>query len=401
MTEPVGGGAFARADRAVSSYRSLQLDVFRALAAVFMIVNHSGNQLLWREGSGDWPSSLVFIGSAAPALFFFATGVGSGISPGRVEAVGSMLHKVLLLLLADMLLNWSSGNPLRFDFFGFAAVATLALFLVRRTRYPVVYASLLLALVLGARFGLVPFVRGRIPADSVLAFVTGIEPVQGVSYPLGPWLAFPLMGFLAGRRWRRGVTSEELSVVSLMAVLTLGVAAVLAERGAPVFRWGSVSIAYFLCAVGIIAASWLLSSGVSRCLPALSRAIALRGAASLLIVPLHYGILGLLEELDPSLWNPAVWLVTTVVLAGVVLSISRAAIAWAGRLPVPGLSTQALVALVACTAAFAALILASPLVRLEIASLGEVVIGGLLLWSGRTAHRMPGMDSRRGSVRLP
>ncbi len=391
----------APADGAAGAYRSLQLDVFRALAAVFMIVNHSGIQLLWRGGAGDWPATLVFIGSAAPALFFFATGVGSGLSAGRAEAVGAMLHKVLLLLLADTLLNWSTGNLLRFDFFGFAAVATLALFLVRRTRHPVAFASLLLVLVLGARFGLVPFVRGRIPADSVAAFVTGIAPVQGVSYPLGPWLAFPLMGFLVGRRWRQGVTPEELGVVSLVALLTLAAAAVLAERGAPVFRWGSVSIAYLLCAVGIIAASWLLSSGVARWLPAFSRAVALRGAASLLIVPLHYGILGLLEELGPSAWSPAVWLATTVVLAGAVLLASRAVIAWARRLAVPGLPAQALIAGVACVAAFAALLLASPLVRLEVASLGEVVIGGLLLWSGRTVARKPGMDPRRGSAGLP
>lgn len=401
MTELVAVRASGRADGAAGAHRSLQLDVFRALAAVFMIVNHAGNQLLWRGGAGDWPAALVFIGSAAPALFFFASGVGSGLSARAGEAPGAMLQKVVLLLLADMLLNWSSGNLWRFDFFGFAAVTTLVLFLVRRTRHPVAVASLLLALVVAARFGLVPFVRGRIPADSVLAFVTGIEPVRGVSYPLGPWLAFPLMGFLAGRRWRSGVTVEELGVAASTAVLGLVASALLAARGAPVFRWGSVSIAYFLCAIGIIAAAWLLADAIARWLPALSRAVALRGPTSLLIVPLHYGLLGLLEEIDPAVWSSTVWLVTTLLLACVVLLISRVIVAWAGRLAVPGVPAQALVAAVACGAAFAALLWGPPLVRLEVASLGEVAIGCLLLWSGRAATRKSGMASSGASVRLP
>ncbi len=371
-------------DVAAGARRSRQLDLFRGLAALCMIVNHAGNQLLRGEAfAGGWPTWLVFVGSAAPALYFFASGVGSGLSRSDGDGPGGMLRKVVLLLLADLLLNWSTGIVLGFDFFGFAALSTAVLFLVRRSKAPERVATLLVLAVLAARYGLAPIARGGIPAGSFLAFITGIEPVDHVSYPLGPWLAFPLLGFLVGRRWPEEGVALELRVVGGAAIACLAVSVALAARGAPVFRWGSVSLAYFLCAIAIVGVAWLGAGRACRAAPRGFQGAFLRGPASLLVVPLHYGLLGLLEAISAPPWSPAAWATATAILAMAVFFLARSLVAGAGRLPVPAGVTQVAVAATACLAAGGAFVQGGPLVRLELCSVGQVVVALLLLWSTR------------------
>ncbi len=388
LAQPANGSA-------MSGRRSHQLDLFRGLAAILMIVNHAGYQLLGADAvGGGWPTWLVFVGSAAPALFFFATGVGSGLAAGDGEPAASALRKIVLLLLADALLNWSTGTLLGLDFFGFAAVSTATLFGVRRARRPERVAGVLLALVLIARFGLAPVVHGRIPDDSLLAFVTGNAAVHHISYPLGPWLAFPLLGFLIGRRWRQAGSSQEAWIVGITAASCLASSALLAACGAPVFRWSSVSIAYFLCAVGIVAAAWLLAERAVVALPAMAQRTSLRGPASLLIVPLHYGILGVLETLSTPPWDVAAWAPVTIALVLVVFVLSRTLVSNARRLAVPGPVVQVAIAAVAAVAGLVAWHEAPPLPRLELCSAGQVVIALLLLWSSnkRGTSRRAGSD---------
>jgi uncharacterized membrane protein len=367
---------------ASSARRSRQLDLFRGIAAIFMIVNHAGYQLLGAGAvDGGWPTWLVFVGSAAPALFFFATGVGSGLGAGRGEPWPSALRKVVLLLLADALLNWSTGTLLGLDFFGFAAVATATMFAIRRTGSPMRVAAALLVLVLAMRFGLVSMAHGRIEADSLLAFITGNAPVRHVSYPLGPWLAFPLLGFLVGRQWRQGASAQEAWVVGGTAGLCLALSALLVVHGAVVFRWGSVSIAYFLCAVGIVALAWSCADRLVGALSALAQRASLRGPASLLIVPLHYAILGVLEALAPPPWDAGAWAPATIALVFAVFLLSRTLVAHAGRIAVPGDLVQAGVAVIAAAVGLLAWRYWPPLPRLEAGSAGQVIIALLLLWS--------------------
>jgi len=369
--------------------RSLQLDAFRGLAAVFMIVNHAGYELLGAAASSPgWQSWLVFVGSAAPALFFFATGVGTGFGAGGREAWASMLRKVVLLLAANLLMSWGGGGSLNFDFFGFAALSTFVLFLVRRAPRPVATAWLVLALVIFMRFGLAPLARGHIERNTFAAFVTGIEPCWFVSYPVGPWLAFPLMGFLLGRAWPAGGHGEQ-RVIAALGLVALGVSTFMAYRGAPVFRWASVSIAYFLSAIGIVALAWLAAGWLARARPPTAAALALRGPSSLLIVPLHYGALGLIRAAWPAPLDLAAWLVATTLLAAGVLLLSRAVVAWARSRQVPAMSSQSAYFLAVIILSGMARAFAPPLVRLEVCSLGEVVLGLLLLWPNKTSIGRP------------
>src|SRR5206468_1128746 len=99
----------------------------------------------------------------------------------------------------------------------------------------------------------------------------------------------------------------EAWIVAATAGLCLALSALLIAQGAVVFRWGSVSIAYFLCAVGIVALAWSCADRLVGALPAMVQRASLRGPASLLIVPLHYAILGALEALSPPPWEAAAW----------------------------------------------------------------------------------------------
>ena len=351
-----------------------------------MVVNHAGYQLLGHAAAGDgWPSWLVFVGSAAPALFFFATGVGAGLSNGRPDSVAAVARKVLLLLVADMLMNWGNGTLFGLDFFGFAAVSTAVLFASRRTRRPGRAAAVLLVLVVTARFGLAVVMPDRHANGFAFAFITGIGLAPHISYPLCPWLAFPLLGFLVGRQWRDSGSPNESGLIGTGAVVCVLLSVALAAHGAPVFRWGSVSLAYFLCAIGIVGLAWLVAAQVARALPSMALAMSLRGPASLLIVPLHYGALGMLEYAAEPPWNLFAWGLATLLLIVAVLLFARYLVSGASRFPVPGLAAQVFLAVTACGCGLMAFTLAPPLGRLEACSAGDVIIALLLLWSSQTS----------------
>ena len=106
-----------------------ELDVLRGMAAVLMIVNHAGYRLLSpQDALNSWVSPGVFLGSFAPAVFFFATGFGIGLSrsvlPARLDWTG-LAWKAALLTVADQFFYWSKGVRLGLDFFSFIAIATV------------------------------------------------------------------------------------------------------------------------------------------------------------------------------------------------------------------------------------------------------------------------------------
>jgi hypothetical protein len=296
-------------------------------------------------------------------------------------------------------MSWSGGGSLNFDFFGFAALATLVLFLVRRAARPVAVAWLLLAAVLFMRFGLAPFARGHVAPNTLAAFITGIAPCWFVSYPIGPWLAFPLLGFLLCRRWPVG-SSGERRLVGCVAIVTLAAAVLMAHRGAPVFRWASVSLAYFFCAVGIIAVAWLVMEWLARRGAGAAGALALRGPSSLLIVPLHYGILGALRALWPAPLDVATWVAVVALLVCGVLLLSRSLVDWMGRRSRASASLQVAVFAGTLAVAGTTYVVGSPLWRLEVCSLGEVVMGLLLLWSNKRPVSRALADTRLESPGL-
>jgi hypothetical protein len=292
-----------------------ELDLFRGLAAVLMIVNHAGFQL-WNhaEAFGPLASSVLLLSSAAPALFFFATGLGVGLRPTcDRHTLADTALKAALLLLADQVVFWRSGAMGGLDFFSFIAGSMLIVTLLRLTRHPGRWATTAAIAVLALRFGLGPALSAHLPPTGLLAALFGVRGQAGVSYPVSPWLVYPLMGLVVGIAYRThvpstastqtGASTHALSqlrsspfaiAVAVTLLGGLGTAA-LTLSGAVFFRWGSMSAAYFVLTVALLGLGWAISVSVSRLAPSAARALSVRGVAAFLIVPFHYGLIELLR----------------------------------------------------------------------------------------------------------
>lgn len=370
----------------INAHASRQLDLFRGFAAILMVLNHAGYELLSPSNSGfGFDGALVFLGSAAPALFFSATGIGAGLSRQGAPYWPGVWRKVLLLLLADLFLNWSVRRWLGLDFFGFCAVSMLAVAAVSMSRRPVLVACAAIAACLASRYCFVPALEPLAFRYPAVAFVTGIGGVVGVSYPLGPWLAFPLGGFVLGGLYSKDSGRRIAVFLWIGAVICLGAAVSIVARGGALHRWNSVSIAYFFFAVGFVGVMWLSAGWLSRDADTLAvRAIAMRGPASLLVVPLHYALLGIAVAWVGRPWNPSWWPVLAVVLCAVVLKAAR----WmaSGLLRATageGFARGWLPALAPALALAAwAVVSAPPLICLLAGCAGEVLVAGNLTRRG-------------------
>jgi Heparan-alpha-glucosaminide N-acetyltransferase, catalytic len=276
--------ADARAERA-------DVNVLRGLAGLYMVIHHVWARYpLPVSGLGR---ALVELGSCAPVLFFFVTGVGYGVQGSRRGALAaSTVKKVALLLLADHLLNLRSNRLIGLDFLGFIAISMLVLEWIARRKRPAVVALALAFAVVAARYGLGAkgaLLRLGLDGDGAAWFeiAVGAKGVLGVSYPPCPWLAYPLLGFALARtgpalgRWR---------FLLGVAAVTLGSGAsalLFARAGLAFFRWGTVSVAFFAVSFAALGGSIAAALVITR-LPRAAAALSLRGVAALVVVPVHY-----------------------------------------------------------------------------------------------------------------
>ena len=351
-----------------------------------MVLNHAGFQWLAAiDATTGIDGAAVFLGSAAPALFFLATGVGMGLSRRSAVDWPGIARKVVLLLIADLFLGWSVHRWIGLDFFAFCAISMLAVALVTATRHPVVTAALAIAACLLVRYAFVTRLQPLAADYPVVAFVSGIDGVVDVSYPLSPWLVFPLAGFILGRlcapRDGADPTPAPRIGVAVLAACSGALAWWLDSRGAVMHRWNTVSVAYFLFAIAFVGAVWLLADALA--VPSGSQVISAlrtRGPASLLIVPVHYALIGIAAAVFQPPWNAQAWLPAALVLCAVALASSK----WLGNclrrwVESPRVSRGVAFALPAWAAVTAACVVAAPpLACLLVACLGQVLVAANL-----------------------
>jgi Heparan-alpha-glucosaminide N-acetyltransferase, catalytic len=292
-----------------------ELDVLRMLAAALMVANHAG--VAWLEPAAQRAGvtgALTFAGGFAPVVFFCVTGMGRGLRAGATGGDDRIktLQKAALLFLSDAAMWLAPDRWLGLDFLGFIALSSLLVDdFARRARW-VASALIALAGCVSLRFVLGPAMQDFLPRAleaAPLRAVLGVAAVEGVSYPLSPWLAFPLLGMLAAgltaRRRSAGSDSRRRSLMACAAaalVATLGCALFVA-RGFVFHRWGTMSFAYFGASLGVLAAAFALALGLA---PYAATArwrplLALGGSASLVVVPVHYGLTGAIGYF----WKPA------------------------------------------------------------------------------------------------
>ena len=279
-----------------------ELDLLRSLAATFMVLNHAAVRAVGDSGPG-LISALGFIGSFAPVLFFFLTGLGYGVqSVGRPGPRGhSYVLKVLVLLAADAMMWARPGTYVGLDFLGFIGLSMLLLEWVRRTPRSGLVAAILAAVVFAAKFAVGQVVKHWIAVDSGnwLGIILGISYLRGVSYLPCPWLAYPLIGYVLGRvaAWRGDPNNRHTLAVLMsllgFAVFTSVTTCVLVARGAMLFRWGLMSVTYFVASLAVLASGLALVVGISsaRALRPMVIWVALSGVRSFAIVPLHFALL--------------------------------------------------------------------------------------------------------------
>lgn len=274
-----------------------ELDLLRGLAALLMIFNHAGYRLLSASGAASGPSGIaVFVGSFAPVLFFFATGLGVGLG-NSPPAMRSVVLKALLLVVADQLFFWQREALWGMDFLGFIAVSSVLVSGLSHSRHSVALCVGGCVVLLALRYGIAPRLTESMVASGPLAWLLGMRATLDVSYPGSPWLVYPLLGFVAGRCYMRVDLRDTVqrqrwfAGVAVIALVALALAGALAWRGAVFFRWGTVSAGYFALSLGVLACACLVSMAIVLISAPAATALSLRGVASFAVIPLHYALI--------------------------------------------------------------------------------------------------------------
>jgi surface polysaccharide O-acyltransferase-like enzyme len=387
--------------------RVAELDLLRGFAALLMVFNHVGYAALHRQATQEGVSgAIVFLGSMAPVLFFFATGFGAGLAV-RSGSWRALADKVLLLVLADQFLGWTLGRPLGLDFFGFIAVSMVAARLVLATPHPVTVAALAIVTVLLLRYGVGPLWVAPAQGYGLLQWLVGAMPHHGVSYPAAPWLAYPLLGAALGVLYRRhaGRISPRawMAVAAAVVVCAVG-AAFLASRGSSFHRWGSMAAAFFALSMAVLLCCAVGSVLVTQRAPRVAAALSLGGVASFAVVPLHYAMVrsGVFSAQHDLVVYLAV--ASLIAAASFVLSnaFERAATALSRSPHRVRLVGVALVVIV--VSAFSTLALArggSPAAAQAAATLGQLAIGLLFAWRvGLFDARLPSRSGVAGTPKM-
>ncbi|MEE3330339.1 MAG: heparan-alpha-glucosaminide N-acetyltransferase domain-containing protein [Myxococcota bacterium] len=389
-----------------------ELDVLRGLAVIAMIANHS--VVGWHRGGfafSELAEDLFVLGGFAPVLFFFATGFGSGLQSRRPSGTAQhrygLTRKLAILVFADQFILWrwqsfeNSASAVGLDFLAFVALSTAAVEPLRNTRRPTMIALSAAGIVLALRFVIGPWIVPEVAQSSEMRWfgvLTGRIPLEGVSYPPLPWLAYPFIGFALGRgagRWRSAL--ERHTVFVLAALLTCAGAGIatsgwLADSGWAVNRYGVHSLAYLPLAIGAVAVavalSWALgraSSAGYSALVALQRAISIRGIASLAVVPLHLGLVfwfgrALSLPLSDAMMAATIGVVIVLSMAvGGLVARAAEAIERSGYGRLAWLIGATLSVAIAISLLWP-LVLSPPL-RIQTANLAQLCLCGMLAWS--------------------
>ena len=261
------------------------------------------------------------------SLFFFGTGYAAGLSP-KQKCVDwrSVLKKVGWLILADQTLLWSGGIRLGMDFFGFIAVSVLVMAFLQGLRHSQIICIGAILFLLSVRYAARDLVESVINQEGVLVWATGVRGQDGWSYPLSPWLVAPLAGFLCARRSSEPKLKHRILITPIALMVGIALTTILHYRGFIFFRWGSVSVAYFVLATPIILVTFLFAEWITGRYSRIAARLSLRGASAFLVVPVHYGALALLKDTGMTVWTSSNWLLglaSMLLLSGVAVLSSQ------------------------------------------------------------------------------
>lgn len=287
-----------------------ELDFLRGFAALFMVINHMGYALL-SDNSQQATSitTLLFVTSFAPVLFFFTSGLGYGIQsakPNQKFDLLPTLYKFGLLMFADLFFALSQGHLWGLDFLGFIAVIVLLLDLIRTSNHVKSICIFGIIFIFLLRFGLAPKISldNQHILNAFFSWIIG-NSVHRISYPFSPWFVYPLLGLIIGlsiakQHESKSFVQKNSNKASLLVIAILfGVCAgFMQSKQFTFFRWGTVSIGFFILSFTVITLSMLIALITTKFNnQKLLDLMSLGGPASLTIVPIHYFLINLLESM--------------------------------------------------------------------------------------------------------
>ncbi len=290
----------------------------RGLAGIAMVFNHAAAKWLSpAELAHPFMAMAFLLGSYAPVIFFSTTGIGAGIQAEvqRERGGGHSFgfgRKVAILLVADALMWLTPTQWVGNDFLGFIALCMLVLEPLRSSPRGWVWAAAGVVLVTVLRYGVAPLViASPEPGAEVgwAAFAGGLGSPPGFSYPLLPWLAYALFGFVVGVWMQRFgaivVRRRMMLAAGALLIATVGVIglALYVQRGGTLARWGSVNRPFYLSGfVGLALCGGLALVIAVR--PRWAELLELRGISSLALVPMHYAVIAVvLAAVEPGMWS--------------------------------------------------------------------------------------------------
>jgi uncharacterized membrane protein len=300
-----------------------ELDLMRGLAVTMMVANHFGFGLLSKEAvTSSLANACIQFGGFAPVLFFLTTGIVMGIQRGHAISFSRTLFRIIILFAADGILTLATRGFIGFDFLAFIGLSTLVGYVLVRSRQGMMLSVIGFCLFAGLRFGVGSFLSSHVSDQTLrqLSFVIGVKSIDGVAYPLSPWLCFPFLGFFLSEAIV--VATEETRSRRLNTLLfAIGAAFIAASsycvsQGAVFFRYSTVSAAYFGAAMGVALvsiAACRVAAYSSQLLGHAARFFSTRGVACLSIVPIHYLLLAILRSMGLGDLSPSEYLLVLAV----------------------------------------------------------------------------------------
>lgn len=262
------------------------LDALRALAVLFMLINHYISRFGKLEPTSQSIDIIFFITSMAPVLFFFVTGLGYGVAAAtqKKSIFIDTLIKVFILLSLDYLMR---GATIFFglDFLAFIGFSMLILHFIRNSIYGIQIALLATVILFLMRF-LIPAVFD-LDSNLYLSAIFGQSKFDNFSYWFTPWLIYPLLGFIAGRIIVANSNVNTLGVNSLLLIFGVSIAILscfLSSKGMVLFRWGTVSFNFFVASISFLMIVFCAFNLIRNFLSMFT----VTGIVSLVVVPVHY-----------------------------------------------------------------------------------------------------------------
>lgn len=273
------------------SVRRLEwLDLFRGLAVLGMVWTHAGHTFLeTRLRQSDWFHALDYYhGLIAPAFFWISGYVRAHVTAGAPKPAWPALKRLLQVMLIGYLLHlpWYSlpqlngdewREALKVDVLQCLAVTGMLMLVIERCgRWRDAVAAVLLAGIVALQAPAAHWRTGLLAIDQYLNYE------QGSLFPLFPWAAFGLAGFLTRGLWA-GLPNRAAAALfaggALLAFLP-GLSALLTK--AP---------AFFFQRLGYVMMAAVLASCAGSAVLAVTGWLRLAGRESLLLYVAHLVII--------------------------------------------------------------------------------------------------------------